>query len=639
MVKIRILTRILTCLFRQLVNKGDKKWTDLFHNESDMVSIAKHKKSIVNKKKHLLKTNRGINSNQFCPPKEKLDVDNAPELLKDSLDHNDDKVFLRPTTIELDTNSNHVVVWTKGDDTEKNNDGLLHQKYSTTTQDIRPTSLNQDMRSPIKEKDTQEFHKTILGSEIDNHDLRNKPKTSDHDITSENISIHVDARTKKNNKKKAKGDVQEMLSDKPMQMVSNYAYVGDVDNLLPEFMKSVTQLIFQNLNLDCANHQLEISFDFDIYDKILSPIRSEFSVLKQAQTFDFIISFLIRGFQKTKFGAEYCRRAFNLLYQFQQEMILKQWISEEHNFCEESKAVATLLKVEERWPLFSDFDEHTWYPIENRLKTFDEEKNADLRTIFVNHQHRYRISTIKLVVEAKMKHYTFSFSAKELEHSMKLGYCIPLVLKLDLALELSLEDVVWTNLTAEQTEKKLASVYSSMKGETVENGVAYSLLPVLWLSSPVRELILKKHSHLNLFENRIKLLISLSKAHAPVKWDIWTGQTTSEAWGEELLNGAETVAATYTGIQLESLAQLKHLYRKRLYASTISKMLKQTRNTSKGKRQGMMTKVKEQYAHPILNLNCWPKSKLEEKDLPENVLAQRDLFVKYFRLLDIPINP
>lgn len=536
------------------------------------------------------------------------------------------------------------MVWSNENDQQNNMHNLLKDQGPPSTHERTGNNPNQHTRSPIDEINVEKIINPILDSGIANHNLGDDELNFDQGVNPLKMVESVSSKGKRDKKKKTKQKNRKGVFT-PMDLIhvmedaiKKSKTVDQIYEHLPSYSKHLTLLILKNLDVGCFDTSVDVHFSFDTHDNMLKKNKIELTYFDQVENFYVIIFSLITHVETNISVVELNRRAFALFYQFQQHKILGQWSSIKDVVSEDINALATLLKVEEEWPLFPDYDAHTLKSIQRKLNSLDEIQVNQLKSIFLTPQRTYRLFIIKCVSQAKEKQYRFSMSDLELKHLMKRGYSIALVLQLDLALELSSQVVNWDDLRFDEKEDKLVSVYCAMNGELIDNQVAYKILPVNWLSSPVRDLMLKQSSNSDRFENRMKMLISFSKSHIGVQYKSWKSQDTKEPWSTELLNSAEALAATYSGIQLESLAELKYWHRKKIQAPIFSRLFQKIRNSSENEKHEIMSHVRNLHGNPFHVLKCWPESKQEEKELPVNLLSQRDLFVNYFDLLDIQIN-
>lgn len=548
-------------------------------------------------------------------------------------DQNEENVFQNTKKIDVDRNTGQVVVWA-----ENKGDGSTY----TVKSDMQQQS--EDSNYWIGKK-VRSMGNVFKSDDQEDHTPGNQP-----DINVPQISVpeEVTRPTPKKRRKPQKGKYDINPPDSPQKnsFISKIDIDGIVNQVVQQswgkahehirvYLKNLFLLLLESMKLDNSNQFMEVVFKCDKYLEIVKPVAHDFSTLDQVTILQIFIIIFINIVESNETDIEYCRRALSLQYQFDQDIIRSQWTIISNILPECVAQIATILKVDEDWPLFPDADILRIENIERKMDSLNQTEKEDLEYIFLGQEHTNRLLIMRYFAEARINKYKFSFSHEELSKMTKEGFPIPLVLRIDLSLELSVENFKWNKISDIRKLKKMKDLYLAMNGICKTAKVHHQIIPVHWTFSPIHQLMKSQRSCSERFETRLQLLVSFGKLQNPVSYVDWVHIDSPEAWEKEILiNGGEALAATRSGIELRYLAELKNWFMVRTSRSKLIRDLPKMR--TKALKDNWSQKSNDVKMNPN-PLRCWPKKQEDEAKLPPTISSQREKFAKYFQLLGIPI--
>lgn len=411
---------------------------------------------------------------------------------------------------------------------------------------------------------------------------------------------------------------------------------GSVDENISGIMHNIILLLIRELDLEKQEHLLPVSFEFELFDKMVKPLGNGIMLNEKVVLLDFFTKELIKNLNGHKDIEEYSRRAMSLMCQFKQEIALQKWKKHKHDIPENVKIIASLLKIEERWPIFSDYDATHLKSLQEKMRSLNEEEKHYLSLMFLN-KHQERLSIIEYTAESKMRAYKFFFSDEEIQSLTISGISIPLLLQLDLALELSCEEINWKDLSEKNKHEKVNSVYLAINGMYKTKEVAFQLRDSHWGFSPIKELILSRPLLSKRFESRIKLLVSFFMSHPSMTYGEWIGTNMSEPWAKQSLSFGEILAASYVGIQAKDLEKLKYWYG---LDGLKLKLRANLEATNRIPHNSAPNQAQRSNTNKIIQFNIlkwWPKMTEDQTRIEGLIAKERENFIKYFDLLNISI--
>lgn len=550
-------------------------------------------------------------------------------------DHNESVAPLVPIKIEFEKNTGRVFVWSNPEIDTSPSDFSFHQRIEDChsqgidmkVDDMRGItngegeSLNIDQtRNPdactLDKKEKMIVQDITRGEKIKDVSMRRKKKSSDSmftDTTSMKKSIKYNDMLQ--------SDI-DTVAEKAIKRCINTA-----DNEVFRFIKKLAALIIEDISVEKKDHLLQVNFGSRPYKKLLIPLADNpLYVYEQYFIFRSLILEFIENVKESTLKSEYCRRFLTLMAQFCQEKLLDQWKAVACHLSENVREASCMLKIQDEWPIF-EFDEvRNVQFVEERLKSLSSDEQRQFKVIFFGQEDKKRLLMMGYFHEAEMRKYKLSYSAPELKILMNSGICIPLLLQIDLALELSSEEFKWRDLSKDECQKKLVAVYFAMQGYCVYEGKSIKLLPLDWEFSPVKVLLLGKIPQSERFQSRVKNLISFGKDQPALDGVNWLGDKESKDMEGQLFNPGEALASAYSEIQMKDIAFLK-------------KQLRLIDGVRSGSRRISKKAGKTLDCGNLTSMECWPKTKRDEKRiLTDSMRKQRQRFIKYFDLLDIPIS-
>lgn len=630
---------------RQEASHKVSKWADMVSSNADLpVPFVTAKKDMVNIRKQTPEFVSANRNSKHSFEAYHHDNKSIPKITANSPDDIED-IAPRSMRIEVDNDTGYVVVW-RDQDEDKSSDKISHKiNHLFSQQEANDRVIGDRTEEETTTDDQVKVSESFLGKESEGSPpLPKVSRAADNQkLTLEGISGPGPMIRKIKNKK----EEVEYLTDKvcetskPLLTLDINALIqnvikstdGDKNEHLPPFMMKLALLIIKKLEMEKQDHLLPVQFDFEGYNKVFLPLTDIFLMHEQVLVFHYLTKSIINNLEMNTSTSEYCRRVLVLRSQFEHGKIIENWNTNHKDLPVDVKAISSLLKVEERWPLFLEYDKSHLKCIQEKIASLNEQESLQLETLFF-HEHRQRLFIIHSMVEARMRNYTFCFSDTELQDLVKSGYTISLLLKLDLSLELSHEKFNWGELELSKKRTILSSVYLAMKGIREDKKVSYRLLESHWGSSPIRELILSRPKLQERFESRVKLLVTFCRTQPSKGYPNSSDDKKTESWEEQSFNSGEELAALYSGIRFKDLAMLKYMYR-------LKKVTLKLRNNF-SRIQRLLPEAQElerlRIKHSIMysnNLKCWPERKEDQNMIPGIILEQKHKFIKYYELLDM----
>lgn len=622
------------------------KWTDLFtklkENQQLPPSCKKKNPAKYKNSKQHSPIPESIGKNQAKTNKRRENLSKYKIKGEELLENGIPNISMRGMKIDFNRKSGHVVVWSDQElDRGKNevlrevpaihtledssNDGieLCQSNFPDIPKSISEVSISFEGNMKAENSRKVEEVSGVLAEGIGNPGPTHKKRARKKRTSKTNMETNTDSDL-----------ISRFDLDKVVE-TSKHSCWDSVNKKVHTEMKNIAEFIVKNMELGSEQHLLDIEFNFKEYNTIIEPLSDHFSASKQLLVLQVLMMNLIERLYNKNNNTEYSRRAFSLLAQFQQKKIKDQWREKASHLPLDVKEIAWLLEVEQDWPLFEHAEIETFNYIMENMEALHPNDQLQLDTLFLFEAHVIRLLTMKYRYEARMNHYQLSFSDEELEAFEKWGFSIPLVLRLDISLELSSQEMSWKNTSSKQKYEKTIAIYLALNGICTLSDVPRSLVPVQWSVSPIRELMLRESTRSQSFDTRMKDIIKFGKVQRSESYTNWLDRHASASWENTPINPGEALAATYSGIHLKYVAQLKHWFKMRRLKSIFKRKISRMQNHSS--HENHMENWYSNSHASFSDLIYWPRKKEEEEELPKIILYQREKFVKYFDLLELPI--
>ncbi|EGG02770.1 uncharacterized protein MELLADRAFT_66058 [Melampsora larici-populina 98AG31] len=215
--------------------------------------------------------------------------------------------------------------------------------------------------------------------------------------------------------------------------------------------------------------------------------------------------------------------------------------------------VLEILKVEEEFPLFQDFDSAKYSNFQ-KLKSELSEVDS-LKLLYVCSKEELNTCIHQMSIMSRIDHSSILFKSHEMKDFLKQGGSLQSVLEIQHNLGFGMEEKIWKKMEEYKTKERALNIIYAMLGTSISQDVPELLWSVSqqWFGTYTRDFFFKQPQLSHIFEERFGILVEYSEKLPPTKLSNWMTQKEASEVGtisQSQLQWGKVMVGVHCGIPL-----------------------------------------------------------------------------------------